>query len=470
MTVSVTERLRGFHRELSAIEPRWVNWERVVEWAGRIRPFLAEHFPEVIPDLARHSERPNVPLVVFVGTPGQPHEYDAHVQYRKRELLALLDSLLQRTEARDAEAAPEPVVGMPFRPYRRPKVQFLGVGEYSRQLQRAALDGHADEEELRANGGREGVVASIRRHLPSFDPADAQTPYAPAWVALKPILVRAGLNIDEETTLTDIKGFLDTAAPPSQARNRDGDWYDTMQVCDKGHQITSMAEAYPSYRRKRCPECGSATLMACPRCSAPIPGYLHTAGFAFVASEPDPVPTHCDNCDEPFPWTREAEAQKGVNMASSNKVFVVHGHDEEMKQAAARTLTTLGLDPVILHEQPNQGRTIIEKFEDSSDVGFAVVLLSPDDMAYSAGVEYKKAKPRPRARQNVVAEMFYFMGKLGRHRIFALCKQAEGFELPSDYQGVVYTPYDAAGKWRFDLAQELKAAKYDVDANKLLRV
>jgi predicted nucleotide-binding protein len=68
--------------------------------------------------------------------------------------------------------------------------------------------------------------------------------------------------------------------------------------------------------------------------------------------------------------------------AQTNNVFVVHGHDEEMKQAIARTLSRLGLHPITLHEQPNQGKTLIEKFERSVDVQFAVILLSPDDMGY----------------------------------------------------------------------------------------
>ena len=54
-----------------------------------------------------------------------------------------------------------------------------------------------------------------------------------------------------------------------------------------------------------------------------------------------------------------------------------------MKLAVARTLEKLGLDAIILHEQPNLGKTIIEKFSDHADVSFAVVLLSPDDMGYS---------------------------------------------------------------------------------------
>ena len=54
-----------------------------------------------------------------------------------------------------------------------------------------------------------------------------------------------------------------------------------------------------------------------------------------------------------------------------------------MRESVARVLTTLGLEPVILHEQPDKGRTIIEKFYEHSDVGFAVVLMSPDDEGYS---------------------------------------------------------------------------------------
>lgn len=155
--------------------------------------------------------------------------------------------------------------------------------------------------------------------------------------------------------------------------------------------------------------------------------------------------------------------------APSKRVFIVHGHDEAMKQEVARVLLTLELDPIILHELPNEGRTIIEKFEKNADVGFAVVLLSGDDMAYPSGTEHKKAKPRPRARQNVVMELGYFVAKLGRDRVLPLYKEVQNFELPSDFQGVVYTPYDPAGGWRGKLVQELQAAKYDVDANKLFK-
>jgi len=148
-----------------------------------------------------------------------------------------------------------------------------------------------------------------------------------------------------------------------------------------------------------------------------------------------------------------------VNIAS-RKVFVVHGHDEAVKEAVARFLTKLDLEPVILHEQPNMGRTIIEKFEAHANVGFAVVLLTPDDACGATRSEQRK-----RARQNVVLELGYFMGKLGRLRVCAL--YVGGVELPSDVNGVLYVPYDEGGGWRLKLAGEIRAAGIDVDLNRI---
>lgn len=152
----------------------------------------------------------------------------------------------------------------------------------------------------------------------------------------------------------------------------------------------------------------------------------------------------------------------GVN----TKVFIVHGHDETMKVSAARTVEKLGLVPIILHEKPNQGRTVIEKFADYADVEFAVVLLSPDDLAVPSTESPEKL--RPRARQNVIFEMGYFIGKLGRERVVALYRAVSEFELPSDYSGVLYVAYDNTGRWQFDLVRELSACGYNVDANRLL--
>ena len=142
--------------------------------------------------------------------------------------------------------------------------------------------------------------------------------------------------------------------------------------------------------------------------------------------------------------------------------FIVHGHDEGALEATARVLQQLGIEPIILHEQANQGRTILEKIEAHADVPFAVVLLTPDDVGGKAGEE-----PRPRARQNVVLELGFFWGKLGRSKVCVLYKQ--GVELPSDLGGLVYVAMDDAGAWRFALAKEMNEAGISVDLNRLLR-
>jgi len=147
----------------------------------------------------------------------------------------------------------------------------------------------------------------------------------------------------------------------------------------------------------------------------------------------------------------------------SKKVFIVHGHDNAAKETVARFLERLKLDPIILHEQPSEGRTVIEKFEVHADVGFAVVLLTPDDVGAAAS---DRTKLEPRARQNVVFELGYFLGKLKRNRVCALYRK--GVEIPSDYQGVLYIELDAAGGWTVKLAQELTAAGIPIDLRALI--
>jgi predicted nucleotide-binding protein len=155
----------------------------------------------------------------------------------------------------------------------------------------------------------------------------------------------------------------------------------------------------------------------------------------------------------------EINSGNGVN---SQDVFVVHGHNNEIKIDVARTLEKLGLNPIILHEQPNNGKTIIEKFETYSNVGFAIVLLTDDD----EGKGKKEADFKPRSRQNVVLELGYFIGKLGRSKVCPL--YARGVELPTDISGVLYIEIDSGDTWKIRMVKELKAAGYDVDANKIL--
>jgi predicted nucleotide-binding protein len=150
-------------------------------------------------------------------------------------------------------------------------------------------------------------------------------------------------------------------------------------------------------------------------------------------------------------------SQNGNPSRSNNDVFIVHGHDSLAKAEVARFLERAGLVAIILHEQRNAGRTIIEKFEaHGGSAGFAVVLATPDDVG---GPD--RDNLRPRARQNVIGEMFWFAGRLGRNRVCVLVKGE--VEMPSDFAGVVYTTMDDGGAWKGKLLGELTAAGYTVD-------
>jgi predicted nucleotide-binding protein len=155
--------------------------------------------------------------------------------------------------------------------------------------------------------------------------------------------------------------------------------------------------------------------------------------------------------------------------ATDVAIFVVHGHDARVKEQVVRQLEAAGDYPVkVLHEQANQGLTLIEKFEQHASLSsFAVVLLTPDDVgaAVRFGNSIEPDNLNRRARQNVIFELGYFVGAFGRARVAVLYD--EGVELPSDYQGIVYISLSDE-TWRYRLLKELKAAGLDYDLNKLL--
>lgn len=146
---------------------------------------------------------------------------------------------------------------------------------------------------------------------------------------------------------------------------------------------------------------------------------------------------------------------------STNRVFLVHGRDETLLNQVARYLERLKIEPIILFEQPGKGQTIIEKLESNSSVDFAVILFTPDDQGCLASDGQGAMKPR--ARQNVVLELGYFLGKLSRSKVAVIYDPS--IELPSDYHGVEYVRLDAEGGWKLKLAAELKAGGIAVDLN-----
>jgi predicted nucleotide-binding protein len=149
-----------------------------------------------------------------------------------------------------------------------------------------------------------------------------------------------------------------------------------------------------------------------------------------------------------------AASMETLKAVASDEIFVVHGRDEAAKNEVARCIERAGLTAVILHEQPSAGKTIIEKFEKhGSAAGFAVVIATPDDIGGTT-----ESDRQPRARQNVIGEMFWFAARLGRDRVCALIRGQ--VEMPSDFAGVGYTPMDDHGGWKRKLLQELDAAGY----------
>lgn len=144
-----------------------------------------------------------------------------------------------------------------------------------------------------------------------------------------------------------------------------------------------------------------------------------------------------------------------------NKVFIVHGRDDLAKSETARFVEKLGFEAIILHEQASSGKTIIEKIEEYTNVGFAIVLYTPCDIGGLSGTEITK----PRARQNVVFEHGYLIGKLGRQNVCALVKG--DIETPNDISGVVYVSHDSEGGWKFKIAKEMRQSGYAIDLNKI---
>jgi len=165
-------------------------------------------------------------------------------------------------------------------------------------------------------------------------------------------------------------------------------------------------------------------------------------------------------CTEKFlPQTVKAGAHSAsLGMVVGRRwVHIIHGKDEAMKQTVAKTLEVLRLEPVILHEQPNQGRNLLGEFSEYSDVVFAVVLLSPDDAS----------APAPKASPNVVLELGFFLGKLGPKRVLPIYRETKNFDLPPNIAGADYVKFDVEGTWKFKLAKALQDSGFAVELKKI---
>jgi predicted nucleotide-binding protein len=175
-------------------------------------------------------------------------------------------------------------------------------------------------------------------------------------------------------------------------------------------------------------------------------------------------------CTEKF-LTKPNTVTKPSTGSSSTKrrVLVACGSDEEMKQALTWALGKLWLVPVVLNEEPGHGRKIVERFTDYGDIGLAVVLLSPDDYVYAKSEEATKRKLKP--RQDVIFELGFLMGKLGRDRVLVFYKESEkgAFDVNTDFEGIKTIPFDDRDSWRLALIRELTNNGYTVEGDRILK-
>lgn len=171
-------------------------------------------------------------------------------------------------------------------------------------------------------------------------------------------------------------------------------------------------------------------------------------------------------CDEYETLIRKSLQLQKINGSmiynNNDRIFIVHGHDNGAKEAVARFFENQGLHPIILHEQIDESQTIIEKIENNTDVGYAIILYTPCDLGKENRID---AEYKPRARQNVLFEHGYLIGKLGRKKVCALIKG--DIETPSDISGMIYKTMDDKGYWKIEIAKEMKAMGYNIDMNKI---
>lgn len=178
------------------------------------------------------------------------------------------------------------------------------------------------------------------------------------------------------------------------------------------------------------------------------------------------------NCFNSGKYSIQGKAQdevrallEDVPSVSNRKIFVVYGHDDIARTQLDALLRRWDLEPIILDQQASGGMTIIEKLEEyGSDVGYAIVLATPDD----EGKANKESSYKLRVRQNVVLELGMFLAKLGREKVAILLKEADNFEKPSDIQGLIYIPFqNKVDEVSICLIRELARQGYEIDTTRI---
>ncbi len=171
------------------------------------------------------------------------------------------------------------------------------------------------------------------------------------------------------------------------------------------------------------------------------------------------MPSHSSTLETNFSSPNPLRDRLSDVRGDKDKVFVVFGHNEMARLKLENFLHRSGIDPIVINQQPKAGRTIIEQIEHHSNVRFAVVLLTDDDLGAAKEDVKTVSDLKPRARQNALVELGYFMGRIGRDKTVALV--SPGIEKPSDYDGVLYISLES--DWENELKRELRAAELQVN-------
>lgn len=263
----------------------------------------------------------------------------------------------------------------------------------------------------------------------------------------------------------------------------DRPWTDTMQVCQNGHLITAFAESEPSERKPRCPQCGSMTLLACPKCQHHIPGKKHYPGvLSLTIPEPQEF---CENCGAPYPWTKvsspaRADQKKGTEMNTPQlevpvapdpkKVFIIHGRNKDAKVAIEHFLKALKLEPIDFDElaadlggTPFVGDIVRAGMERARGI---IGLFTPDEFSalrpdFRQKNDNKVDIQRWQARPNVIFEAGMAYGMAPDNTI--LVTLGSEVSLFSDVSGIHILRLDNTPASRGSFRQKLIGIKCDVD-------
>jgi predicted nucleotide-binding protein len=176
-------------------------------------------------------------------------------------------------------------------------------------------------------------------------------------------------------------------------------------------------------------------------------------------------------CTDKFLIKHKAAAETtGVPTTTKRRILIVSGTDDAMKKALTKALGKLLLVPVVLCEEPGHGRKIVERFTiDYADVGLAVVLLSPDDYVYAKTDQPTKRKLKP--RQDVIFELGYLIGKMGKEKVLVLYRECENgeFEVNTDFEDLNTSPFDTLDSWKLALLRALADSGYQVESDRILK-